>query len=206
MAQKKINFASIVVEAIMIVFTVLLALTLNEWRSNNKAEALTEKVLVNILRELKTNQADLEAKKDYHLEMSDKLAVYNNSDSLWSTLQYETGIGAVVQVIREGILNPNLQAGAWRSAELSGVINNFDYETIYILSNTYRVQEEGVASTWKHLATLFVSFDSYKKENARDFSRLIQMGFRELNAQERNLLDKYHEAITLLEQKIAALD
>lgn len=201
MAKSKIDFRHITIEALLIVFTVLLALTLSEWRSSVKEERTREAVLNNIVNELKSNKADLESKLEYHKAMSQKLGEYLSSDSLWSTLKYTSGMEAMIQILDRGIWNPKLQSGAWRSAELSGVVNTFDYETIYILSNVYGVQEEGPDNTWKQLAKLFVDPTSYDPNNAKRLAAMLQLGFGELYSQERSLIESYKEALDHLGKK-----
>ena len=202
MSKSKLDFKHLTVEAIFIVFAVLLALGLGEWRSAIKQRTITKTVLQNIVSEIESNKADLESKVDYHQRMSDKIGQYVNSDSLWSTLKYNSGIEAMVQIMESGLQNPNLQSGAWRSAELSGVVNNFDYETIYALSNVYRVQSEGPESTWKLMASHFGNPYSYEPSNAQKLGRMLQLGFRELSSQEKSLIISYEKALETLSSKV----
>lgn len=199
MSKSKIDFKHLLIEAILIVFTVLLALALSEWRSSIKEENTKAAVLANIIRELKANKEDLESKMGYHQEMSEKLAKYVNSDSLWSSLKFNSGIEAMIQILDKGLQNPALQSGAWRSAELSGIVNTFDFETLYILSTVYQVQNEGPASTWKTMAAHFGNPYSYDPANARTLGRMLQLGFGELYSQERSLVYSYENALKELE-------
>ncbi|MEP1095283.1 MAG: hypothetical protein ABJG78_09245 [Cyclobacteriaceae bacterium] len=198
MARSKIDLRSLIIEALLIVFTVLLALTLSEWRSSIKQEDTKKAVLNNIIREIKSNKEDLESKMEYHLEMSKKLNNYVQSDGLWSTLTYSSGIEAMIQIMEKGLLNPTLQSGAWRSAELSGIVNTFDFETILILSAVYQVQHEGPESTWKTMAGHFGNPFSYEPKNAKLLARMLQLGFSELYAQERSLVSSYQNALEAL--------
>ena len=198
MAKSKIDFRHIFIEAMLIVFTVLLALALSEWRNIVKENQTKRDVLNNIISELEANKADLESRIDYHLAMANKLNTYLASDSLWNTLGSSTGMEATIQILDRGIWNPKLQNNAWRSAELSGVVNTFDYETIYVLSNVYRVQEEGPDSSWKQLAKLFAEPSSYEPNSARRLATMLSLGFRELYSQEKSLIITYDQALTYL--------
>ncbi len=201
MAKSKIDFRHIFIESILIVFTVSLALTLSEWRVSVKENRTKEAVLRNIASELEDNKTDLELKMPYHLAMSQKLNKYINSDSLWNTLNYGSGMEAMLQILERGIWNPKLQSGAWRSAELSGVVNSFDYETIYLLSNVYSVQEAGPESSWKQLAKLFADPNSYDPSSAKRLAQMLSLGFRELYSQEKSLVDSYEEALNHLSKE-----
>ncbi len=201
MAKSKIDFRHLLIEALLIVFTVLLALALSEWRSNIKEEKTKKAVLNNIIQEIKSNKADLESKMGYHLETSRKIGEYIHSDSLWSTLKYSTGIEAMIQIMSKGLQNPKLQSGAWRSAELSGIVNTFDFETIYSLSTVYQVQAEGPEITWKSMAAYFANPFSYDPANAKTFGEMLQLGFRELHQQEASLIRAYQNVLEQLEEK-----
>lgn len=201
MPKNNIDFRHLFIEALLIVFTVLLALALSEWRSSIKEKQTRQAVLGNIILEIKNNKKDIESKMGYHQEMSQKLGGYLNSDSLWSTLNYSSGIEAMIQIMDKGLQNPDLQSGAWRSAELSGIVNSFDYETIYVLSNVYRIQQEGPNNTWKELASLFGDPSSYDPENAKRLGLMLQLGFAELHSQERSLVFTYQTALESLGQQ-----
>lgn len=66
MSDKKINIKHILIEAVLIVFTVSLALALNEWRQQIKTENLVERVLVTLEEEMKKNVEGLKIAIDYH--------------------------------------------------------------------------------------------------------------------------------------------
>lgn len=201
MSKSKIDFRHIFIEGILIVFTVLLALTLSEWRSSVKEDKTRETVINNIISEIEDNKADLETKMEYHKAMAGKLNSYLSSDSLWNSLRYNSGMEAVLQILEKGIWNPKLQSGAWRSAELSGIVNTFDYETLYILSNVYSVQEEGPDTTWKQLARLFADPSSYDPSSAKRLARMLSLGFAELYSQERSLIYSYSQALEHLSKE-----
>ncbi|WP_109301360.1 hypothetical protein [Aquimarina sp. AU474] len=193
MARKKskIDIRHLLIEAILIVFAVSLALALNEWRSNVKEKDTIDKVLKNIVSEIQSNKVELEEKLDYHLQTSQKIGAYLANDSLWSTLKYSSGVEAVGQLMPKGIYNPNLQSGAWNSAVLSGVVNSFDYDILYELSNLYQVQEDGPNSTWKIIAGFYSESEAFDPAKARQLALKFQLAFGELYKQEKSLLNSY---------------
>ena len=163
-----------------------------------KEDRTRKAVLNNISNELRANKNDMERKMGYHRDMALKLNNYLSSDSLWQSLSYSSGIEAMSGILDKGILNPRFQDGAWRSAELSGIMNTFDYETIYILSNVYRVQEEGPDNTWRKLAEIFADPDSYEPGSARRIGKMFSLGFDELYSQEKSLINEYDKALNHL--------
>ena len=199
--KKKINFRYLLIEALLIVFTVSLALGLNEWRASVKEETMAEKVRTNILSEIKSNKEDLAIKMEYHLETSQNIARYLANDSLWSTLEYNSGIEAMIPLMPKGIWVPNLQSGAWNSAVLSGVVNSFDYDFLYEFSILYDLQEDGPNSSWKVMAGFFSEPWSYEKANARTLALRFQLAFKELHVQEKTLLRMYKRVLKKYESQ-----
>ena len=122
-----------------------------------------------------------------------------SNDSLWTSLNPNSGIEAVSTIMTRGIANPNLQSGAWNSAVLSGVVNSFEYDVLYELSNLYQIQENGPNSTWKIMAGFFSESSSFDPSNARQVTLKFQLAFRELYSQERSLLKDYERTLSLLE-------
>lgn len=204
MAKKgeKIDFRYLIIEAILIVFTVSLALAMNEWRSNVKERKTRDKVLKNILSEIESNKQDLESKLEYHLQTAQNIGNYLSSDSLWSTLEFHSGIEAISGMMTRGISNPNLQSGAWDSAVLSGVVNSFDYDILYTLSNLYQVQETGPNSTWKVMAGFFSESNSFDSGNEKQLALRFQMAFTELYKQEKSLLNDYIRALEVIQKQM----
>ncbi|MEM9340076.1 MAG: hypothetical protein AAGA66_15175 [Bacteroidota bacterium] len=198
--KNKIDIRYLVIEALLIVFTVSLALALNEWRTNVKERKIENKVLKNIVSEITSNKKDLESKLLYHQQTARNIGAYLSSDSLWSTLSYRSAVEAISLMMPDGISNPNLQSGAWNSAVLSGVVNSFDYDVLYTLSNLYQVQETGPNSTWKIMAGFFSESGSYDPKNARQLALRFQLAFGELYSQERSLLSNYERALKILEE------
>jgi len=196
--KSKIDIRHLIIEAILIVFTVSLALALNEWRANIKEKNTIDKVIKNIVNEVQSNKEDLEGKLDYHLQTSQKIGAYLTNDSLWSTVKYSSGIEAVGQLMPKGIYNPNLQSGAWNSAVLSGVVNSFDYDILYALSNLYQVQEDGPNSTWKIMTGFYSESGSFDPTSARQLALRFHLAFGELYKQERSLLISYENVLKIM--------
>lgn len=66
MSSSKINFRHILIEAVLIVFTVSLALALSEWRQQIKTDNLVSRVLVTLQDEMRKNVESLEKAISYH--------------------------------------------------------------------------------------------------------------------------------------------
>ncbi len=73
MSDNKINLKHILIEAILIVFTVSLALALSEWRLQIKTENMVDRVLVTLEDEMRKNVESLETAIKYHKKLVDEL-------------------------------------------------------------------------------------------------------------------------------------
>ena len=77
--KKKLDFRYILIEAALIVFTVLLALALNEWRNSEKQEKVKITVINNIIKEIESNKRRLENVMEYHQTVSSQFSKYLSS-------------------------------------------------------------------------------------------------------------------------------
>ncbi len=175
------------IEAVLIVFSILLALGVNEWRASYKLNKQAHAALENIQKELENNRLSLLGVMDYHAEVSEKLTAYISNDSLQQTLRGKSLIEAMPLVMKQGLQAPRLQTAAWQAAQKTSISSRFNYETMYLLASTYELQQNGVSNTWKQIAL------SILNESALDPARLpialalLQAQLKELHAQERYL-------------------
>lgn len=70
---KRIHWPELVVEAVLVILSVLLALTLNGWRQNEFHEDLAAQALRNIEDQIRTNKTEVEGALAYHEALLDDL-------------------------------------------------------------------------------------------------------------------------------------
>ena len=118
------SMRAIFIEVVSIVLGVLLALAVNEWRSQRAHDSEAESALQNIKNEVISNQKTLEA---IHK---------NNVSTVESMTENRDG-----NEDRKFIPGLQLKSSAWETLLSTGTSNYVDYETILILSDTYSLQE-----------------------------------------------------------------
>ncbi len=125
----KINLRQILVEMISVVFAVLLALFLNEWRSNLKQKEELNKARANLKEELLSNRDELKQKIQFHefqykqlIELKDSLKTLDQPFS-----SYDVGVAVL-----------NLKKAAWESITLTDVVNRLQFEELSDYSELYR--------------------------------------------------------------------
>jgi hypothetical protein len=114
-------------EALFVVFGVILALAANEWRENVKAQKLADAALESIVTELEANLELVKASREYH-------------EGLVQMLQTKMGTAEAPSPneFPRGFINPAwVTETAWEVAKETGVLADFEYQTVLTLSATY---------------------------------------------------------------------
>ena len=185
----------LLIQSFLIVLSVLLDLFLDEVRSDYKLGQQREQVVSNVIAELNENVEQLESVVGYHERAAESIGAY--LDSLAQTGQEVSSpaIQLVPGLIRGGIAPPELQRTAWASTQLSPAYGLIPYETTYELARLYDLQADGVETTWRELARVFVGLEAYEADRAEAVLRSMQFSFGELYRQEAYLLEEMQEAI-----------
>ncbi|MEO9872358.1 hypothetical protein [Ekhidna sp.] len=127
--SRKIDWGKIAVEMISVIFAVLLALLLNEWRNNIKQNHQLDKARANLKEELLYNLEEAKTKLNQHniqLTQLEKLA-----DSIPELdqpfYQYNMSVGFL-----------NLKKAVWESIILTDVVNQLEFSELSDYSELYR--------------------------------------------------------------------
>ena len=117
-----------IIEAVLIVFSVLLALAVNEWRADAAREEKAKIALEAIHTELVENKKEFLESLSYHEEIMDTLGYYQDE-----------GIEPPMSLLNQGIFNPALVFGtAWETAKQSGITDGLNYNLLLELSSHYQ--------------------------------------------------------------------
>jgi type II secretory pathway pseudopilin PulG len=121
----------VLLESLFIVFSVLFALAVDQWRAQRARVARASIALQSIHAELEANRASVQRARDNHLAMRDSLRTYI---SRREPLPARIYLG--------GIFKPALpHSAAWESAREIGVTADLPYELVLELSKVYDSQE-----------------------------------------------------------------
>ena len=119
-------------ESILIVFSILLALGLNEWQNDNEKQRLVDRSILAFEREIQQNEAILADLVPYHAGLRDVL--HKRAEGV------EPGTVAEYRDIIQGFKPAALFSSAWGTAVATGSLANMDYELVSALSLTYGIQ------------------------------------------------------------------
>ncbi|MGH7461127.1 MAG: hypothetical protein ACREMA_08870 [Longimicrobiales bacterium] len=117
----------VLVESLLIVFSVLLALGLDQWRDQRARVRRANLALEAIRAEIVENLGTLQRVRSHHLAMRDSLLSYAARRQ-----------APPEQIYLGGIFNPGLtHATAWESARETGVTGDLPYRLVLELSQVY---------------------------------------------------------------------
>lgn len=121
----------VLVESTLIVFSVLLALGVDEWREARGHRAQAAAAERAIIEELRGNRELIAASLAYHSAVHDSLVAHRRD-----------GRAPGIQLFPRGFVSPaQLSHTAWASAAETGALSHVDYETVLRLSRVYAQQE-----------------------------------------------------------------
>ncbi|MFN7119612.1 MAG: hypothetical protein ACK4TA_22640 [Saprospiraceae bacterium] len=195
------NWQRFLFESALIVFSILLALLLNQWREYGKGATQRSKALGMIIKELEHNSTQLKRVAPYHQEVSALLDSISKVPVASSPMAGQTTLEVIAKPLRYGINPPELQTTAWRTAQLSGTVSLFDEATIYVLANVYELQEKGVEIMWREIAKIYLDPNSFDPAFTRRHVPVLRFYFLELYNQEVFLQARIQEAIDQLKQQ-----
>ena len=187
----------------MIVFSVLLALFVNRWAEDQRIEERKEVALERIAEELRDNQKLVQNVLRIHQSAVVNLqkAVTNDRDSLRSYLAGRRYFDSEIftLLVDGGSFYPRAPSStSWEAAKSTGIIAEFDYGIVDILTGTYSIQEISLTST---LPLITQAFFRPIADNELDTINALLARINELISQEETLLWYINEALDRIEDK-----
>ena len=189
-------------EGLLIVFSVLFALFISkafeDYKTNQKENIAKE----SITKELYRNQVILNKWKEKHLAIRNRISsmIENQEDSLNVELKKYDYFNLMVLTNNESLIDALLSNTAWESAKTTGIISEFDYETIQKLTNVYDVQEILTERTIMKIMDFLYNTETHNLENLDKSLVQFHLRFWELTGQEESMIFLYKEAINELEE------
>jgi hypothetical protein len=130
MELKKISITHFIVEVFSVVFAVLLALGVNEWRESNNNEDLATEALSKVIQEIESNQNRLSKVLLNHKNIITEI------DTVISKLKRKDDIVGFGDIIFEA---PSRTA--WDAAVLTAAVNYLDYDMVEKITSVYSTQK-----------------------------------------------------------------
>jgi hypothetical protein len=185
----------------LIVFSVLLALALNEYMSANREKGKTRQTLLSIRQELQTNHDNLRNWHQIHQKALAQIIHYRSRPALHDSLslnnQFRLGL------LFEGTLLPStMRSNAWETAINTGQLQNFDLALAHTLSEIYEMQRTGVERSADRLLALIFERQTHDADRVAQTLGILELNMQELIGQESYLLGVYKEVLQKLDRAI----
>lgn len=193
----KSNIKKHIGDGLLIVFSVLFALLINKSFENHQINKKKEIAKESIIKELYRNQSILSNWKDRHIEIRNRITnvIEGQADSIKTELKKHDYLNLGVLTNNESLIDAILTNTAWESAKTTGIITEFDYETIQKLTHVYSMQEILTERTIMNILNYYFDIESHDLENLDKTLIQFQLRFWELTGQEELMITLFDDAI-----------
>jgi len=187
-SNRTISGAAIVVEVFSVIFAVLVALGVNEWRTVRDNQALAEDALEYIRLEISSNRSEVIESLDEHrlLESTLESELASRREGTPSSIGFGYSHGV-------------LSSTAWKSTLTTEAVRYLDFEVVKALSEAYELQVvygEHRNNVFKELGSVSYHRDS----GSTSFIKANLVNVKVSINIEESLMTEYDELMMLLEK------
>lgn len=175
------------VESFFIMFSILMALAVDNWQENRQHRRLAQQTLQVFEREIRLNLATIEDLAPYHAGLR----------SVVAQALATPGEAADMRTIAEGLRPTILQNTAWQTAGASGGLTHIDVETTWQLSLTYSFQDRYRQQSLASLPSFALGTATDPQEVQRNVRQMYNY-LNEMVTLEQDLSAAYRQAIQII--------
>lgn len=188
------TIADLLIEALLIIFSVLAALAANRWRDQHQASQRLQAATRHIRVELQHNRAILQNIIPYHEAEVQRIGQFLARPDLAEQVRGRSFNELAGQLMPHGLWNPtvspqNLSDSAWQSALSDGSASIMNPALLNKLTAYYAVQSTGVQRTLDFMLQQFLAPPMFDPRSTILMLRTTQGWFHEIAAEEKELLD-----------------
>jgi hypothetical protein len=194
----------LIAESFVVIFSVLLALAVDEWRSDRTLHRQVADARAAFAEEMEGNQAMLtgEFGKPYHDLM---WKTYKNLYAGYHEKNKEKVAAAnhdIETSFNTGVHPPPLRDAVWRSLSQSDLIRHMKPEELFLLADIYREQEQ-LHYAFRRMLDVWLQPSPYKQDPAylQDDADVTRLFLADVVSAEDRLLKRYQEGLALLRQR-----
>ena len=189
------GWSRILAESVLIVFSILLALFVDQWREGLRLDRLRDRAIADIHEEIENNRMAVDSAVGYHTAVRDSLGI------LWQRIERsgsggQPGFNLIAAVAPLGIRPPAIRRTAWETAISTDAVTLMDYSLIYRLGGLYDTQTTGVESTLARIQDFVFDPMLFEPARAGTAVRMIHALVSELAGQEYYLSAHYDSVLT----------
>jgi hypothetical protein len=160
-----------------------------------------EVAIESIKKELNRNALIVKDWKARHIIIRDRIVSINNGDldSIKSELLQNKYFDLGVLTNQESLIDNTLTKTAWESAKSTGIIAEFDFNTIEILTQVYSLQDLITDKTIGELLNVIFDIETHNLDNLDQTLIQFQLRFWELTGQEELMVYLYEDSLKKIE-------
>jgi len=193
----------VLAESALIVFSVLLALGVDEWREDRALAREVQEARAAFASEIRGNR-DLVTSDRFH----------GHHDRMWAHYRELSGAAGAKDEPRltelnqittkdfgNGVRPTPLRDAVWRSLSQSGIVRHMDPAEVFLLADTYR-EQEGLDQWHNRMFGIWSepSADIYRPEYQHSKIETTRSYLADVVASEKRLNKRYTEVLALLEK------
>lgn len=197
MEQVRIWLPKVIIESLLIAFSILAALAVDEWREERQTRKRVAQTLESFAVELQENQRNLEKLTVYHERVQKEIGRLNREGAF----QKASDLGKIPDF--HGFTPPRPKDAAWRTALGTGGLAELDFETASLLSSVY-IYQENLVELGRSLLSLLQP-QNLLEANVPTTSMVLYEYLNDITINERGLLEVYRQVLKHLEKKKAAV-
>lgn len=187
------TIVDLLIEALLIVFSVLVALAANRWRDQREARQRLAAAEQHIRVELEENKAILQNIIPYHEAEAQRIGAFLARPDLADQVRGRSMRDLEDQLMPHGFWNPtvspqDLSDAAWQSALSDHSASLMPPQTVNRLMAYYAVQDSGVQHTLQLMGQQFLAPSMFDPRATILMLRTTQGWFSEIAAEEKELL------------------
>ena len=190
----KINYKEILLESVLIMFSVLFALVLSEYINSVKDEEQKEIALQNIKNEIIENKKIVESWMPIHEEIYDRLNEFINNDKIQKQAIQNNVVNTNI-IIKNTIVKKIISDVAWITLQNSKIMGDIEFEKTIKIAELYNLEVYGVKKTLNQIIDILRSRETLDSKKLKSTLLLLRSAFHEIISQEIYLLKYYDETL-----------
>ncbi len=191
------NFSRYALEAILIVFSVLLALFLDSALEDRREARNINELIGHVADEMQSNLAIVDEWLPYHRSVIDEIDRYLASNELRQSLLTADGID-YGRLMERGLIQDFYSSSSWQLVQQSEITSRIDFELTYAISQAY-LSQQNVNLTLQRFSDFVFDRATYDPDQLVVSLRILRNLLQELSGQQSVLQHNYREALRTLQ-------
>ena len=194
----KENLTRYALEAILIVFSVLLALFLDSVLEDRREARIIDELTSHIADEMKSNLAIVDEWLPYHRTVIGEIDRYLASDELLQSLLTSDGID-YGRLMEKGLIQDFYSNSSWQLAQQSEITSRIEFDVSYAISQAY-LSQQNVNLTLERFSDFVFERQTQDPEQLVTSLRILRNLLQELADQQGVLQHNYREALKAVDR------